>query len=93
MKTRIKVIERIDGSKSYRGQSLRAFSPWGLYLIPIMGWSEFILDFFFYQDIDYSPCENITSAQRSIDRFIENRHEKLRQKRNKIKRVSYIKHP
>lgn len=90
MKTRIKIVEKSDGSVLYYAQEKSFDSPLWVYIIPIWGWVMFLFDGFWYE----SDCESLDVAKTTIDEWIEERKTKKAKKDKKTKtKTTYVKYP
>lgn len=98
MKTRIKIIERRDGTKKYicqkKGLEDELEFKIGLY-IPILGW-VFLFTKLFWEDMDEydGNHSDINTAKERIDAYISAiKHQSILDNNNKINSTTYLKYP
>ncbi len=98
MKTRIKIIERNDGSKCYEAQYKKSFMTFDemyilLLFIPIIGWWTFVY-FVFFKYVSLGQFSTIDNAKHRIDNILKEKERlDMATKSQQIKKTTYLKYP
>ena len=97
METRIKVVETLNGDKTYHVEKKGLEYTWGEYLFPLFGWVQYFSDKYDWTKLhNYGNCEfkTLELAKNEIDTYLAKiESKKLAKYGSKVVKVEYVKHP
>jgi hypothetical protein len=99
MKTRIVLKITKDGKETYITQKKGSDVSWFIYAIPIFGWTFFIVDFLFWENLNddifgRNNFYSLEKAKLAIDKYLQDiSHEKEKEENGRIVKKIYFKHP